>query len=399
MAIASAIDWKNNEDTNLLENVIEALSMEAIDVGINMPLIPVLDINQDPENPIICTRAFSDNRDVVSWFGTFYIQVLQKNGLISCAKHFPGHGDTCIDSHINLPMIMKSKDDLIKKDLYPFVEAIKAGVKAIMVGHLLVPTLDAKPATVSKKIVSDFLRNELGFNGLILSDALNMDALKGIDKIALNCFRAGIDILLHPLEPEETVKELTVALRNNEITIKEIEERLDRIFRMKSGFKRIPKKPVNYEENKRLSEVITEKSITLYKGGKDSLAINDPEDMDVYFFGENDLYDRGFMKRYFDRHKKNGKDTAIIAIFKSVSAWKGGAGLKDTEIEDIKRIVRRAKNSYIVSFGNPYILRHFKEADFLIAAYDASEHAQKAIVKALRGEIDLCGRMPVKIDI
>lgn len=398
MAIASAINKEDIKDVSLLKDLLDALSMEAIDVGINIPLIPVLDINQDPENPIICTRSFSGNRDEVSWFGAFYIKVLQKNGLISCAKHFPGHGDTSIDSHITLPTILKSKNELLKMDLYPFIEAIKSGVKGIMVGHLLLPSLDSRPATISRKIVTDLLRNELGFNGLVLSDALNMNAIKDIDNVALNCLQAGIDILLHPLEPEKIVKKLTEAILDKKLRIEDIEERLDKIFKIKSELKKILNKSVNYEKNRKLSELLTERAITIYKGSKKAFAIKNLKGVDVYVFGEKDFYDKGFLKRFFNYPKVKNCDTTIIVIFKSISAWKGGIGLQDSEIEDIKRIIGKSKISYIISFGNPYVLRHFKEADFLIATYDTSLQAQKAMIKALKGDIDLYGRMPVKIN-
>lgn len=397
MAVASAINKKKKEDIKLLKDFLDALSMEAIDIGINMLLIPVLDINQDPENPIICTRAFSEDREDVSWFGNFYIKVLQENGLISCAKHFPGHGDTSVDSHIKLPTILKSKNELLRMDLHPFVEAIKSGVKSIMVGHLLVPSLDSRPATLSRKIVTDLLRNELGFNGLVLTDALNMDAVKDIDNVALNCLKAGIDILLHPIEPEKIVKKLTEAVIDKKLRIEEIKERLDRIFKVKSELKKTLDKPVNYEKNRKISERLTERAITIYKGNKSAFAIKNLKGVDVYFFGEKGLYDKGFMNRFFSHSKVNNSDITIIFIFKSVSAWKGGIGLCRSEVEDIKRIIRGSKVSYVISFGNPYILRHFKEADFLIASYDTSLQAQKAMIKALKGDIDLYGRMPVKI--
>ncbi len=179
MAIAAAINKDRPEDVSLLRSAIKAIADEAMDIGINMPLIPVLDVNQNPDNPIICTRAFSDNPEDVAWFGSEYIKILETSGLISCAKHFPGHGDTAIDSHISLPVITKSRTDLMTTDIMPFVGAIKAGVSSIMIGHLSVPAIDSMPASLSKMIITDLLRMELGFNGLILSDALNMDALKG----------------------------------------------------------------------------------------------------------------------------------------------------------------------------------------------------------------------------
>ncbi|MBM4146447.1 MAG: hypothetical protein FJ240_09295, partial [Nitrospira sp.] len=156
MAIASAIDTES-EDLLKLRNTVNAIADEAKDIGINMPLIPVLDVNRDPDNPIICTRAFSDNPENVARLGSEYIKILESSNLISCAKHFPGHGDTSEDSHILLPVINKSYKNLIETDIMPFKEAISSGVSSIMIGHLSIPAIDHKPASISKKIISNIL--------------------------------------------------------------------------------------------------------------------------------------------------------------------------------------------------------------------------------------------------
>src|SRR3990172_12149371 len=152
MAVCAAIQEDSPEDVAILRDTVKAIANEAIDVGINMPLIPVLDVNQNPDNPIICTRAFSDAPEDVSWFGLEYIGMLEGSGLLSCAKHFPGHGDTWIDSHISLPVIDKSLQELMDKDILPFREAVQAGVSSIMVGHLHIQALDSIPASLSRKV-------------------------------------------------------------------------------------------------------------------------------------------------------------------------------------------------------------------------------------------------------
>jgi beta-glucosidase-like glycosyl hydrolase len=167
MAVSAAINKNRTDDVKILHDAIHAVAREAIDTGINMPLIPVLDVNRNPDNPIICTRAFSDDPEEVAWYGNTYIKIIEDAGLISCAKHFPGHGDTSIDSHIELPVILKSRKDLLEIDIYPFVEAVKAGVSSIMVGHLSVPAIDTLPATLSEKIITDLLRKELSYEGLV----------------------------------------------------------------------------------------------------------------------------------------------------------------------------------------------------------------------------------------
>src|SRR3970040_2676162 len=134
--------------------------------------------------------------------------------LISCAKHFPGHGATSTDSHISLPLITKSYDDLVNFDVRPFAHALKTVVNSIMIGHLLIPSIDdSVPSSLSKKVITDLLRKELGFNGLIMTDALNMSAISGIENVAARCLNAGVDIILHPSDAELTVRELEDAVR------------------------------------------------------------------------------------------------------------------------------------------------------------------------------------------
>ena len=217
MSVAAAINKNNADDVELLKNAINAIAQESIDIGINMPLIPVLDVNRNPDNPIICTRAFSDDPEEVAWFGKTYVTVLEKAGVLSCAKHFPGHGDTSIDSHIELPVISKSLKELVDIDILPFVEAVTAGVSSIMVGHLSIPAIDTLPATISIKIITNLLRKELSYEGLVLTDALNMSALNKEKHVSAQCINAGVDILLHPANADSTVKELLQAIDSGEV--------------------------------------------------------------------------------------------------------------------------------------------------------------------------------------
>jgi beta-N-acetylhexosaminidase len=398
MAIAAAINREESKDIKLLKDVIEVISKEAVISGINMPLIPVLDINQNPDNPIICTRAFSDNKKTISWFGSKYVKYLQRYSLISCVKHFPGHGDTSVDSHITLPIIRKSKKDLLKNDLFPFIHAIKNGVNAIMIGHLLVPALSSELTTVSKEIVTDLLKDELGFRGLVISDALNMGALKGIKNISVRSFKAGIDLILHPLNPEKTVKELTNGFKNKEIKIKEIDERLEKILKMKSKIKNTQLIRLDYDKNRDISKIITEKAITLLKGDQRYFSESNYERKSIFFIGDRNLFNNSPIKHHRGVREKISKN-ALILIFTAISAWKGNSGISNEELRRVKKIIKNSESSCVVSFGNPYILRYFKEADALIAAYDSSYDMQLAVVRALKGEIVFQGSSPVNINL
>ncbi len=398
MATAAAIDKNRPEDILLLDIVIQAIAYEAIDIGINMPLIPVMDINQNPDNPIICTRAFSDNPKTTAWFGSHYIKFLEDLGLISCPKHFPGHGDTAVDSHISLPVINKSKDDLMKTDLMPFIRAIEAGAGSIMIGHLKVPALDSKPASLSKEIITGLLKKELGFDGLIITDALNMSALKDFGNVPAECIKAGVDILLHPVDADVTVKELLSAIGSKEISEAQIDSALERIMKAKGKISNIKKPDLNYKAHALISEQISDMSITLIKNSPDILPLSSDKDANLVFAGDSKIYKSSLLKNHFNMELQTHKsELLIIAIFISVAAWKGSSGLSDEEKNRIDELILNSKKSLVISFGSPYVLRHFKKADILIAAYEPSEQAQAAVIKCLKGEIDFNGKLPVNI--
>lgn len=417
MAVSAAIKREKNKDILLLHRALKAIINEAKDMGINMPLIPVMDINQAPDNPIICTRAFSDNAEDVSWLGREYIKLIERYGLISCAKHFPGHGDTSIDSHIALPVIRKTYNDLITNDIIPFKAAIHAGVSSIMVGHLSIPSIDKKPASISEKIIKGILRDRLGFHGLVLTDALTMNALKGIKNISGRCIKAGNDILLHPVDPDLTVKEIMVALDTKMITEKDIERAVKRILKIKQKIRKSKPIGFDYETHLKLSSLIIEKSITLVKNTPEILPLTDEQNVSIIFAGDETffsfvpLYDS--YKNIFTLRHQGGfnlevvkevgsgglSDIIILIIFSSISAWKGSSGLLEDEKKTIQRLIKKAKKSIVVSFGNPYILNYFQKADILIAAYDISEQAQIAVKNCLVGKREFQGRLPVKINV
>lgn len=403
MAIAAALDKDSSEDHALLEKALEALSCEAHDVGINMPLIPVLDINQNPDNPIICTRAFSDSPQTVVWFGSEYIKVLERSGLMSCAKHFPGHGDTTADSHITLPVINKSYNDLFNIDIVPFKEAIKTGVSSIMVGHLSIPAVDAQPSSLSRRIIIDILRGELGFKGLVMTDALNMHALKDIETVSVQCMNAGIDILLHPVDVDLTVQELIAAVKNNELPEALIDDAVSRIVNFKKNMA-FSERKVRYEEHEKLSSRISEMSVTVIKNTEGLLPLSRSNGNQLIFSGDSRHFGTSPLNKYFKNVSKvtdsiDLKDkTAICAIFTSVAAWVGSSGIDEAEKNRIKELLKKAKHSIVISFGSPYVLRYFKEADVLIAAYEPAVNAQEAALKCLKGETGCKGRLPVKFD-
>ncbi len=215
-------------------------------LGINVDFAPVVDINTNPNNPVIGVRAYSNNAEEVAKFAMEFIRGLRENNILSTAKHFPGHGDTVEDSHVGLPKVEHSKERLENVELYPFKEAIKNNVDMIMVGHLIVPSLDDSnlPASLSKKIITDLLKEELKFNGIVITDAMNMGAIKenfDYKDAAVKAINAGNDIILMPIdfvvnESEnlytDLIKYVGLSVKKGEISEERINEAVIKILRL-----------------------------------------------------------------------------------------------------------------------------------------------------------------------
>ncbi len=404
MAIAAAVDRNNTENAALLESAVAAIAAEAVDIGINFPFIPVMDVNLNPDNPIICTRAFSDNAEEVEWYGLRYVEVLENAGLISCPKHFPGHGDTSVDSHIALPVISKSAGELMHTDVLPFAGAIKAGAGSIMIGHLTIPSLDSRPASLSKRVITGLLREGLGFRGLVVTDALNMNALDAFGKASVEALHAGADVLLHPADAGITVSELMAEAARNGIDEGLLGAALKRISDAKAGLQKIRSARAGYPEHRELSSRIVLESITLVRCKEGVLPVENTGAVQVVFAGDEKFFGKSPLKNHCGsvapvaaiREVKHG--TILFAVFTSVAAWEGSSGIEEEERRKIREIIGKAKNSIVVSFGSPYVLRHFPEADILIAAYEGTGQAQEAVMKCLRGEAGFKGRLPVRLD-
>ncbi len=207
--------------------------------NIHINYAPVVDINVNPKNPVIHARSFGENRDKVTAYGRAYMKGMQDGGLIACSKHFPGHGDTEVDSHKGLPVLPFSRERLDSLELYPFRDQIKHGVEMVMMGHLHIPALDSAVSSISYPIVTGLLKEELGFNGIIVTDALTM---KGVSEnmtsaeIALAAYKAGVDILLKPGDIIAAIDRLEEAMLSGECDIEDLNERVRKTLRLKARF-------------------------------------------------------------------------------------------------------------------------------------------------------------------
>ena len=208
-------------------------------VNIHINYAPVVDINVNPKNPVIHARSFGEDRDKVTQYGRAYMKGMQDGGIIACSKHFPGHGDTEVDSHKGLPVLPFSRERLDSLELFPFRDQIKHGVEMVMMGHLHIPALDSAVSSISYPIVTELLKNELGFKGMIVTDALTM---KGVSEnmesaeIALAAYKAGVDILLKPGDIIASIDRLEEAMNSGECDLADLDERVKKTLRMKAKF-------------------------------------------------------------------------------------------------------------------------------------------------------------------
>ena len=224
------------DDEALVEAAGRAIGEELSEIKIFMNFAPVVDVNNNANNPVIKTRSFGQTRERVARMGVAYMRGMQRAGVWGSAKHFPGHGDTDVDSHKGLPVLLFDRARLDSLELYPFREMIKAGVAMVMVGHLSVPALDptGTPASISRPIVTGLLRNELGFDGVIITDALGMKGVaEGNANAAVEAYKAGADILLMPEDAQKTMDDLDAAFRRGELDESDLDARVRRALLLK----------------------------------------------------------------------------------------------------------------------------------------------------------------------
>ncbi|MFA6770639.1 MAG: glycoside hydrolase family 3 N-terminal domain-containing protein, partial [Bacteroidales bacterium] len=257
-------------------------------LGIDVNFAPSIDVNNNPANPVINTRSFGEDKYLVAKYGLAYMRGMQEAGVPGSAKHFPGHGDTDTDSHLSLPLISFSKERIDSLELYPFRKLIEAGVDMVMVGHLQIPSLDSsgRPSSISHPIVTDLLRRELEYNGLIITDALNMKGVATFmvpEFLPLEAYKAGSDLILMPENVKEAINIMEKAVEREEISIHSLNIRAKKMLMLKMKLGILPYRDavstnklyedLNKEEYNSLITKIAENSITLLENRDNNLPI------------------------------------------------------------------------------------------------------------------------------
>ena len=357
---------------------------EASAIGINWILAPVVDVNNNPYNPVINVRAFGESPEVVKTLASAFIRGAKDCPVLTTAKHFPGHGDTSVDSHFDLPILPHSWERLAEVELPPFVSAIASGVDAVMSAHLLIPTWDAeKPATLSKLILTEQLRKNLNFSGLIVTDALVMGAIAnryGTREAAVLAVEAGADILLMPLDPIEAIQSVCEAVANGRISLARIQESVRRIWLAKQ--KVLSSRETKYSlfeiahpaARETATDILNSSQVsgngvcrkTNFSDCRNLILVDCAHDCQflgkhtpAIAFPEQLGYQLQVADRYTPRMVLETDKPTLLQIFVRGLPWRGSAGLTEQVNDWFQALVKAGNLQALVIYGSPYILEQF----------------------------------------
>ncbi len=417
-------------DNSLIEKFGKHIGKQCKRIGIHLNFAPVVDINTNPKNPIIGNRSFGESRENVTEKAKAFIKGLQSEYVLANAKHFPGHGDTSTDSHKTLPQVNFDIERLDSIELYPYQQLFKTDLASVMVAHLSVPTLEpnkALPTSLSKKVVTDLLKEKMGFKGLILTDALNMKGASNFaepGEIDLEALKAGNDILLFSGKVSEGVKAIKKALKEGVITEERINYSARKILKAKYWAGLHQYSPVkmdgidsdlNNVENEVLHRELIENAITLIKNEKNALPIKNLEKQKIAYIKLGDDKDNTpfikMLQNYTNLTVVSAKTTkkllkklkpynlVIIGFHKSnAHAWKDYHFSKN----DLHRLKEVAKKKKVILdvFASPYSLLNiadFSTIEGLVISYQNSPISQEISAQLIFGAMGFKGKLPVSI--
>lgn len=434
---AMAVSAAGNPE--LARSMSAIVAMEARAVGIQQNYAPTVDLNINPANPVINTRSFGDSIPLAISMSAAVIDGLQSNGVVATAKHFPGHGDVTVDSHLALPVLEGNRKRLDNYELQPFRAAIDQGVLSIMIGHLAVPQLTGslEPASLSETIVNRLLREELGFKGLIVTDALNMKALQNgqpIETVFIKAVQAGNDMLLFPDDPELTHQVVTAAVERGEISESRIDKSVRRILLLKHWLGLDREKLVDLSRVNQLvaqpqstliAATIAEQSLTLVRDRDAKLPLKLPADGKVVNIIINDragetagssfaeklgtqynvtpfrFTPASTLKEYQKASEALEQASAVI-LTTGIQAWSNASSSRLSSyqldfIRNLPAMLPEGTPVIFISFGTPYIFGAFPEIGTALCAYSENDYSEAAVIRVLNGEISPKGKLPVSL--
>lgn len=434
----------------LAYKVGRAVAEEARAIGVHQNFAPVADVNNNPANPVINTRSFGESAALVSQMVSAYVRGLDNGGVISTAKHFPGHGDTGTDSHLDLPVLPFTRSRLDSLELRSFRSAIDSGVMSVMIAHVAVPALDSvAPASLSPFIINNLLKKELGFRGIVVTDAMDMAGLVrgySIGESAVKAVKAGADIVLMPLNEEVALEAIFSAVRKGIITQERIDESVRKILTVKQWLHLDEERFVDIDriaahvgtrEHLTLAKDVARSAITVVKNDANILPLQQFEKKKIItviisdtddnrtevnrpgYEYPNETFGAYFSKLLRRRYgsvetyrltpssnalvfdsvltRLNRAAIVIMPLYIKVRTASGKIGIPENMMGFLAQAAELQKPTVVISFGNPYVIGSFPKAQAIVCAYSDGEPLIEATVEAIFGEIDVRGRLPVSV--
>lgn len=428
----------SNDEQNLIYRMGVAIGEQCKRIGVHVNYAPVVDVNNNPNNPVIGFRSFGEDKYKVSAFGVAYMKGMQDAGIIACAKHFPGHGDVDVDSHLDLPVINKSMAQLDSLELVPFRAVFDAGIGSVMIAHLSVPAIDNgehRATSISKNNVTGLLRDSLGYNGLTFTDALEM---KGVAKyfpqgtIAVEALVAGNDMLCLPADVGEAIAAIKKAIADKKLSWDDINSKVKKVLMAKYSVGLNQWKPIdtanllndlNAKTDAIRSEV-AQKTLTILTKASRTASRTDYADIPlkgkkIAYVGIGTSKPNAFAKRlqddfnadlYFFSYKdstekeaeilkavlKDGKYDAIIVGIHDFSNRPASNYNISSSAIDLWKNLNFIKTETFV-FGNVLATKYFCDASTLIACYQDDDITEQAAADLLEGKIEATGRLPIRV--
>lgn len=422
------------QDDALIYRMGDDIARQCKRLGIQINFAPVSDLNSNPANPVIGIRSFGEDRENVTRKAIAYMKGLQHNKIIATAKHFPGHGDTDADSHFTLPVLSHSIEQLNETDLYPYRDMIADSLMGVLNGHLYIPALDNTPnqaSSLSDKVVNGLLRKELGFRGLVFTDAMNMRGVLKTGKAAdvnLKALIAGNDVLLYPESIAETVTRIKDAVNQRVISEKIIDDKVKRILQAKYWAGLSEYKPIdtnnlfadlNTENSKELYRELCEASVTVVKNDNNLIPIGSVMDNNMASVSMGEGSSMAFQKMlssykpmrnysFYDGPSSQEQisemlgylepyNTIVVDIHGIGSKPGRNYGITSGMVDFVKQLKEQNKKVILCVFGTPYSIPFFPETDALICAGQDGKDPQEIVPQIIFGAIGSQGRLPVSV--
>jgi beta-N-acetylhexosaminidase len=431
-----------SRDPRLAERAGFLAAREGRSLGVHVDFYPVVDVNNNPRNPVINVRSFGEDPALVSEMAVAYMKGIQKGGMLSTAKHFPGHGDTAVDTHLDLAVVDKPREALEAMELVPFKATIAAGIDAVMSTHIRMPALDptpGRPATLSRPILTGLLRQELGFTGLVFTDSMSMKAIgKGFgDEAAAGlAVAAGADVVLDPPDPDAALRGIRAAIDRGQISVDQLDRSVERILLAKARLGLDRARLVDVEavpaslggrKNAAVAEEVAARAITLVKDDRSLVPLRPPQGKALllslvdYASGWREgppgrVLIPQLRKRFpdlvaveitdratageVDLVKALGRrsEVVIAATFVRAASASGRMDLSPAQEELVEQLAADPRRPFVaIVLGNPYVAALAPKVPAMLLTYELGDAPEEAAVRALCGEAAISGRLPISI--